>query len=64
MPAEFWQWMKDSWESAPKITIINDLHKKGNFIRQILTMFWPENTSHLIMGLELENLVERELILN
>ena len=54
MHMEFWHWIKEKWANDPGITIVNDPDTEELPVRQILSMFWPADTSHLIMDLELE----------
>lgn len=54
MPREFWQWTKEKWAEAPRITIINDIHREELPVQRLLSMLWPSNMSHLVMDLELE----------
>jgi transcriptional regulator with GAF, ATPase, and Fis domain len=53
-PGEFWNWLKKRWSQEPGVTIINDLDKREFPVRQIMSMIWSADTSHLLMDLELE----------
>jgi len=53
-PMEFWPWMKEKWAEEPGITMINDIDMEEPPVRQVLSMTWPPDTSHLFMDLELE----------
>jgi transcriptional regulator with GAF, ATPase, and Fis domain len=53
-PNEFWSWMKEKWRREPGTTIINDVDQEEVPVRQVMSMAWPADTSHLLMDLELE----------
>jgi len=46
--------MKEKWAEEPGITMINDIDMEEPPVRQVLSMTWPPDTSHLFMDLELE----------
>ena len=54
MPMEWWDWMKKEHARAPGVQIVNDIEKEAPPLRHILSKFWPDETSHLSMDLELE----------
>jgi len=54
MPREFWRWIKEKWAKNPGITIFNDPDEEEPPVRHALSMFWPADTSHLMMDLEIE----------
>ncbi len=59
LPAEFVAWarqkMSDMEADEPsKITIINDVEREDPALRRVMAMFWPSDTSQLIMRLVLE----------
>lgn len=53
-PNEFWNWLKEKWTMESGTTIINDPDKEELPMRQVMSMAWSADTSHLLMDLELE----------
>lgn len=54
MPTELKDWIRGTWTGAPRTRIINDFAKTDPPTRQISSMFWPEDSSHIHMDLELD----------
>jgi transcriptional regulator with GAF, ATPase, and Fis domain len=54
-PQALWGWMRKEWAKKAGVRIINDVIEEDQPIRQTFAMIWPEETSHLIIDLELES---------
>ncbi|BBO80933.1 ATPase AAA [Desulfosarcina ovata subsp. sediminis] len=55
-PKEYWGWMKNQWENQEKIRIINDFSKEEMPLQQVFAKTWPNDTSHIMMGLRLDEM--------
>lgn len=55
-PKEYWGWMKNQWENQEKIRIINDISKEEMPLQRVLAKTWPNDTSHITMGLRLDEM--------
>jgi transcriptional regulator with GAF, ATPase, and Fis domain len=53
-PKEFRQRFKEDWAKDSGVRIINDIELEEPHIRQVLSMIFPSDISHLHMDLELE----------
>lgn len=54
IPTELKDWIMGNWTGEPQIRIVNDLDLADPPTRHIISMFWPEDSSHIHMDLELE----------
>jgi transcriptional regulator with GAF, ATPase, and Fis domain len=53
-PSEFWHAIRERWARDPRITMINDMDREDTPTRQVMSIIWPADSSHLVMDLELE----------
>lgn len=55
LPKEYWNWLKNAWAQDSSIRIINDIDLEEPPMKQIMSLTFPAEISHLHMGLELES---------
>jgi len=55
LPPELWDWMKQEHAREPGIRVVNDVDSVDSRLRRLLSTYWPEDSSHLTMDLELED---------
>jgi len=55
LPLELWDWMKQEHARDPVVQIVNDVDAEDSRLRRILSTYWPDDTSHITMDLELED---------
>ncbi len=54
LPKKLTTWVINKWKQKANIKIVNDVDKEPPELKKISTMFWPEQSSHLSMDIELE----------
>jgi len=55
MPGELWGKITREWTKEPETVIFNDLDRAEDHVKKVFTLFLPEDTSFLVMDLELDD---------
>jgi len=54
LPNEYWHRFKEEWAKDPSVKIINDVELESVHMRKALSIVFPPDTSHIHLGLNLE----------